>query len=451
MKKDLFKMPSSEFFLCFIPLLGCHLCPDPVYTMPEQPAPIRTPTRPRTCAQARAAREAGAAAAAPDDPADDQDSPAEVPDDGAQESDDSDVPDTPQIPVRQQLRQYRALDRKNLKELFQAVSSYGPQAPYTLSCLESIGGGGAVSPTEWRDIVRTALRGDLFVSWEADFLSRCKALAGKDSNLYARIAGLPPFHTIQEQHTLSRSQLANTALAALRAWKSLPRAGAPAAPLSKIIQGPEESFSSFISHLSEAAEHALGDAATVADSALIRQLAFENANETCRAILKNNSKAKTLHNMINLCREADPFMHKITKALVTFQGQNRGKTCFQNANALLFVLTAAVAATGRHNASLPQISRAAHLPRSRETARGVSPGPLSLSSRPRGTASLPNIHFLSNLLNLRRSHGSNPASTRAPLRWFRASYCPLSSLPCPGHPRQRRIGPQFLLLCSINP
>lgn len=127
-----------------------------------------------------------------------------------------------------------------------------------LSCLESIGGGGAVSPTEWHDIVRTALRAELFVSWEADFLSHCKALSGRDSDLYAHIAGLAPYHTIKEQYKLSRSQLANTALAALRAWKSLPRAGAPAAPLSKITQGPKESFSSFISRLTEAAERTLG-------------------------------------------------------------------------------------------------------------------------------------------------------------------------------------------------
>lgn len=51
----------------------------------------------------------------------------DVPENEDVESDDSDAPDIPEVPIRQQLRQYRALDRKSFKELFQAVTSYGPQ------------------------------------------------------------------------------------------------------------------------------------------------------------------------------------------------------------------------------------------------------------------------------------------------------------------------------------
>lgn len=35
--------------------------------------------------------------------------------------------------------------------------------------------------------------------------------------------------------------------------------------------------------------------------------------------------------MIHLCSEADPFIHKITKALVAFQNQSKGKTALNEA------------------------------------------------------------------------------------------------------------------------
>lgn len=51
---------------------------------------------------------------------------------------------------QQQLGRYCALNRKDLHELLKVVTTYGPQAPYTLSCLESVGGGGIVMPFEWK-------------------------------------------------------------------------------------------------------------------------------------------------------------------------------------------------------------------------------------------------------------------------------------------------------------
>lgn len=118
-------------------------------------------------------------------------------------------------------------------------------------------------------------------------------------------------------------------MAAMRAWKSLPHKGGPSAPLSQITQGPDESFNAFICRLLEAVERILGVPPTDTNNVLVKQLAFENANTTCRAILKGKMKGKTLHDMISMCRYADPFAHKVAKALVAFQGQSGGKTCFQ--------------------------------------------------------------------------------------------------------------------------
>ncbi|XP_049628622.1 endogenous retrovirus group K member 10 Gag polyprotein-like [Suncus etruscus] len=319
--------PSSPHFL--FPVHG----PDGEDWEEEGELPSLPLGRPCTRVQARqeaAAAAAAATSAAPIPAARAPQHPAQ-PDNGSLDHspDQAEPPDIPEVPISRQLWQYKALDRKDLKELFTAVTSYGLHAPYTLSCLESIGGGSAVLPAEWRDIVRTALKNDVYFSWEADFLLRCQGIAAGNDDLYARIAGIQPYHVLKEQCKLPRSLLANTALAALQAWKSLPQAGTSTAPLSQIVQGPDKPYNSFIARLSEAVEHVLGVTATDADSTLVKQLAFENANDTCKSILRNNLKKKSLHDMINLCREADPFVHKIAKALVAFQGQNKGKTCFQ--------------------------------------------------------------------------------------------------------------------------
>lgn len=105
-------------------------------------------------------------------------------------------------------------------------------------------------------------------------------------------AGIAPYHVLKEQCKLPRSLLASMALATLQAWKSLPRAGTSTAPLSQIVQGPDEPYNSFIAHLSEAMERVLGVTATDADSTLVKQLAFEKANDTCKVYLETTLRGK---------------------------------------------------------------------------------------------------------------------------------------------------------------
>ena len=46
---------------------------------------------------------------------------------------------------------------------------------------------------------------------------------------------------------------------AIRAWKALSRAGEATGQLTKIVQGPQESFSDFVARMTEAAERIFGD------------------------------------------------------------------------------------------------------------------------------------------------------------------------------------------------
>ena len=104
--------------------------------------------------------------------------------------------------------------------------------------------------------------------------------------------------------------LAQRAQAALGAWRTVPASGALTTPLTKIIQGPQESYAQFVARLQEAAEKILGP-----EGLLVRQLALENANSACRAALRGKTKSLDINGMIKLCNEVDVFSQQVSKSI----------------------------------------------------------------------------------------------------------------------------------------
>ena len=82
-------------------------------------------------------------------------------------------------------------------------------------------------------------------------------------------------------------------------------------PLTKVIQGALEDYSECVSHLLEAAERTLGH--EDADNKLIKQLAYENANLACKAILHGKIRNKDLNEIIRLCCDVETFTHRCLK------------------------------------------------------------------------------------------------------------------------------------------
>jgi hypothetical protein len=62
---------------------------------------------------------------------------------------------------------------------------------------------------------------------------------------------------------------------AIKAWKALSQTGKATGQLTKIIQGPQESFSDFVARMTEAAGHIFGDLEQAAP--LVEQLIYEQA------------------------------------------------------------------------------------------------------------------------------------------------------------------------------
>lgn len=114
----------------------------------------------------------------------------------------------------------------------------------------------------------------------------------------------------------------------MKAWRNLPKEGGTYSPFSQVKQGPDEDYHAFISRLLEAVERVIGDTSTEMKDPLIKQLAFDNANASCKALLKGNMAGKSIHDMIDICRDADPITHRVVHALAAYQSQSSGKVCY---------------------------------------------------------------------------------------------------------------------------
>ena len=114
----------------------------------------------------------------------------------------------------------------------------------------------------------------------------------------------------KKQLGISPGVLAQTGQVALGACCTVPAAGALTMPLTKIIQGPQESYAQFVARLQEAAEKILGP-----EGLLVRQLALENANSACRAALRGKTKSLDINGMIKLCNEVDVFSQQVSKSI----------------------------------------------------------------------------------------------------------------------------------------
>ena len=84
-------------------------------------------------------------------------------------------------------------------------------------------------------------------------------------------------------------------------------------PLTKIIQGPQESYTQFVARLQETAEKILGPEKS--EGLLVLQLALENANSACRAALRSKTKSLDINGMIKLCNEVDVFSQQVSKSI----------------------------------------------------------------------------------------------------------------------------------------
>ncbi|XP_028640051.1 endogenous retrovirus group K member 24 Gag polyprotein-like [Grammomys surdaster] len=146
---------------------------------------------------------------------------------------------------------FKSLKFKHIKDLHNAIKNYGANAPFTLSLLESLSGNGYLLPGEWIKVIKTVVDRPQFLIWKAEFLDRAQNIASRNQkNPLAptaswsadKICGQGKYASEEKQKGLSPGILAQTAEAALGAWRVMPPKGSAFSPLSKITQGHQEPF-----------------------------------------------------------------------------------------------------------------------------------------------------------------------------------------------------------------
>ncbi|XP_036016769.1 igE-binding protein-like [Mus musculus] len=235
-------------------------------------------------------------------------------------------------------RVHAPVEYLQIKEIAESVRKYGTNANFTLVQLDRLAGM-ALTPADWQTVVKAALPSmGKYMEWRALWHEAAQAQAR------ANAAALTPeqrdwtFDLLTGQGAYSADQTnyhwgayAQISSTAIRAWKALSRAGETTGQLTKIIQGPQESFSDFVAKMTEAAERIFGESEQAAP--LIEQLIYEQATKECRAAIAPR-KNKGLQDWLRVCRELGGPLTNAGLAAAILQSQNRSmsrndqRTCF---------------------------------------------------------------------------------------------------------------------------
>ena len=120
------------------------------------------------------------------------------------------------------------------------------------------------------------------------------------------LTGSGEYDSAQNQMRLDKLALEQATGCTLNAWKGLQQGPDHTSLLAGIKQRSEEPYEDFVSRLLLSVRRAITN--QEAADMLIRQLAFENANSTCQAILRSIKKSGTLTDYVRTCADVSPAM-----------------------------------------------------------------------------------------------------------------------------------------------
>uniref|UniRef100_A0A671FY07 CCHC-type domain-containing protein n=1 Tax=Rhinolophus ferrumequinum TaxID=59479 RepID=A0A671FY07_RHIFE len=276
------------------------------------------------------------------------------------------------------LRNWRPFQWKQVKELKEACSQYGPIAPFTVAILDALAVD-ATPPEDWKHIAHACLSGGDYLLWKSEFYENCKAKA--DENRLRQIpvtfdmlAGEGMYSNLRNQLGFAPGAYAQTAAAAKDAWRMLPDASRKEEQVTQIRQGADEPFQDFVSRLNIAAGRTFG--ASTATQAFIKQLAYENANSACQAIIRPIKKKGTIADFIRLCTDVGPSFSQGVALAAALQGKSIQEVMLQQAKLHVNSRTGACFTCGKTG------HRAAQCPRKTEAENPPAPAVASAKKPP---------------------------------------------------------------------
>ena len=169
------------------------------------------------------------------------------------------------------------LDWKVVQRLKESVLTYGVQAAFTVTQVESLQWY-CMTPFDWQNLCKADLSGGGYLTWKAAYIEHAVEQAEANANAAWNIdmlMGQGNFANNQTGYPIQVYEQINNC--ALRAWKMLSGTGDLGASLSKVIQVPNEKFADFLALLVETAGRVFPN--VDAAMPLVKQLAYEQANK----------------------------------------------------------------------------------------------------------------------------------------------------------------------------
>ena len=159
--------------------------------------------------------------------------------------------------------QYTPLEYNLFKNLKAAVEQYGPQSPFVLAMLESLGKGKLIIPLDWESIAQVVLEGSQWLQlrrwWEK---ARKQARINEGQNpsgpLEDKLMGEGPYRALREPAQYSDQDLQQVRQVFLWAWRRVVPTGHAQPSFIKTMQGPNEPYTDFLARLRVAVERAVG-------------------------------------------------------------------------------------------------------------------------------------------------------------------------------------------------
>ncbi|XP_032975054.1 endogenous retrovirus group K member 9 Gag polyprotein-like [Rhinolophus ferrumequinum] len=222
-------------------------------------------------------------------------------------------------------RDWRPFQWKLVKDLKEACTQYGPIAPFTMAIVDSVARE-TCTPEDWKHITHACLSGGDFLIWKSEFYENCKIRANENEmrNIpitFEMLAGEgPEYADARNQWNFAPRVYDQIASAAKNAWRMLPDKNSKEEQVTQIRQGADESFQDFVSRLTVAAGRTFG--ASVATEAFIKQLAYENANSACQAIIRPIKKKGTISDFIRSCADVGPSFSQGVALAAALQGKS---------------------------------------------------------------------------------------------------------------------------------
>lgn len=233
-------------------------------------------------------------------------------------------------------RAHQPLTYKEVKDLAEAVRTYGVSANYTLAQIERLAET-AMTPSDWQYVAKACLSSmGQYIEWKALWhdlsltQARTNAAEGQPVWNFDMLTGQGQW--VANQTAFPVQVYAQINACAAKAWKALTNKGEVSGNLTKIIQGPSEPFSDFVARMMEAAGRVFGDQEQAMP--LIQQLVFEQCTRECRQAI-TPWKQKGLTAWLKACREVGGPLTNAGLAAAILQSHrqaknlNRNVKCFQ--------------------------------------------------------------------------------------------------------------------------